>query len=472
MFVGRIEELSELEKRYKSHSSQLVVVYGRRRIGKSVLIKEFCKNKTSLQFEGLEREQTPAQIQHFIPSIKRQLKDPMLDGMIFKNWRSVFLYLNDKLSPDKKIILFFDELPWMAAGQGKLISLIKYFWDNYWKDKKVMLILCGSIASFMISKVIKSKALYGRINFQLRVDEFSPIEAFQMLRGKRSREEVLKYLLTFGGIPKYLEEINISRSFDQNLEELCFFKDSIMVDEFEKIFYIQFRESQLYIRIIESLKNRALTIKEISESIHFSSGGGLKSYLQNLENATFIEGYILFMRESNSKFKRYRLIDDYLSFYFSYILPNKRFILTKQKGQIYRLKIKSALSIWFGYAFERFCVKHAFYLAERMGFADQVINAVPYAEREQENKGFQIDLIYERADKVITVCEIKFYSEEIGVEVVREVNRKCSLLKIPRGFTLEKALISLYGPSPTLKTLDFFQHYLTLEDIFNKRSLD
>jgi hypothetical protein len=466
MFLGRKEELSDLENLYQIKKSSLIVIYGRRRIGKSSLIHEFCKNKHSFTFEGLEGEKTPAQIKHFCQLLQEQFADPMLHDTKFNSWQAVFAYMTLKISENNKIILFFDEFQWIAAGQSKLVSLIKYFWDNEWKQKNVMLILCGSIASFMINKVIKSKALYGRINLEMNLKGLKSFEAFEMLRRKRSIDETMRYLLTLGNVPKYLEEIDLSKSFEQNIERLCFNSKGVMVREFDRIFYNQFREAKNYLAIIKYIKDKIRSKKEISENVKIKSGGGLKLYLDNLEMAGFVKSYVPFGHNKNSKLKKYRLSDTYLSFYFEYIEPNIESIIDYDIKGIFQARIKSSMNIWLGFSFERFCLNNANIISRIMGFESQVTGISPYFGR--KNEKFQIDLIYTRSDKVITICEIKFQMGEIGTKVIPEIERKCKLIKIPKGFTIEKALISRFGPCNSLRDADYFHHYVSVDDMFDE----
>ena len=308
MFAGRTEELSALEAAYASHKSELVVVYGRRRVGKSSLVSRFCEGKPEhLTFEAIEGEQTRGQIAHFAGTLREQTRDPLLADVAFKSWDNVFAYLTERIvnaaSRKTKLILFIDELPWMAAGRGKLVGLLKYYWDNHWKARNVMLILCGSVASFMVKRVIKSKALYGRITLEMLLLGLQPHEATALFRKKRSNEEILRYLLIFGGIPKYLEEIDLNRSFNQNLNRLCFSKTSPMRREIERIFYSQFRESGVYLKIVGLLNNRICSMDEISSRLSISSGGGLKLYLNNLEDAEIIRSFVPFGRPITSKLR-------------------------------------------------------------------------------------------------------------------------------------------------------------------------
>ena len=467
MFVGRKNELKLLNDAYRSKKDELIVLYGRRRIGKSSLVKCFAeKKKFYYEFEALEGETTPGQISHFLQQLKKQIDDPILDSVRFANWEQVFTYLTEKIIKRKtkvKKILFLDELPWMAAGRIRLVSLLKYYWDNHWKGKHVMLILCGSVASFMVKKVLHSNALYGRTTIEMLLKGFSAEEAADLLGKKRSREETLNYQLVFGGVPKYLEQINPNQSFNQNMNTLCFSPHGIMLKEVERIFYSQFREPRSYLKIINLLKNGIFSLSEVSLKTKIPSGGGLQQYLKNLERAEMIRSFVPFDRSQNSKYKKYTLADEFLVFFFKYIEPNLRVIKESSSRRLFETLTQNSFDTWLGFAFERFCLKHAGMLAVVMDFADDLLLASPYFKRNDER--FQIDLLYKRADRVITVCEIKHHNMKIRTDIIPAMQRKCALLKVPRGYALEKALISLYGPDNSLKDTGYFHHFVTLDDI-------
>ncbi len=468
MFVGRRKELELLEDAYHSPKSELVVIYGRRRIGKTTLVHQFAQKKTRFfSFEAVEGENTQYQVKHFTTTLRKLTNEPLLDNVDFKNWEQVFSYMTDRVIPKKngkkKTVIFFDELQWMAAGRTKLVSLLKYYWDNHWKEKHVLLILCGSVASFMVRKVLKSNALYGRINLEILLKGLSADDAVQLFRDKRSKQEILKYLMVFGGVPKYLEEINLDRSFQQNMNRLCFSPHGPMVNEVERLFYSQFREVQTYRKIVELLKTGTYSLEEISRKLGISSGGGLKFYLVNLEQAEIIRSFIPFDKGLKSKFKKYALFDEFLHFYFKYMEPNLRTLEAGESDSLFEALTAESFQQWMGFAFERFCLRHSGLLAERMGFRDRVLLATPHFGKGDQR--FQVDLLYQRSDNVITVCEIKHRNKPVTRDIIPEMDRKCRLLNIPPGHTLEKALISLYGPDEALKESGYFHHSIRLEDI-------
>jgi hypothetical protein len=247
------------------------------------------------------------------------------------------------------------------------------------------------------------------------------------------------------------------------MNTLCFSPHGIMLNEIERVFYSQFKEPRTYARIINLLKNGIYSMGEISTKTKIPSGGGLKQYLTNLERAEMIRSLVPFDRSRNSKFRKYTLADEFLVFFFKYIEPNWRTINESSSQRLFETLTQNSFKVWLGFAFERFCLKHAGMLASIMEFADDLLLASPHFERHDER--FQIDLLFNRADRVLTVCEMKHHNKKIGTYSIPEMERKIALVKPPRGYAVEKALISLYGPDKSLRDAGYFHHFVTLDDI-------
>lgn len=450
-FFGRTYELKQLNLMHQTKSSFIGVIYGRRRVGKSRLLSEFIKEKSHLLFEGLENESTVNQISHFREQLAKQTGDLILLKMELPSWNRSFDVLTDfltKKNKNKKTIIVFDEIQWMAVQRSHLISLIKYYWDNHWKNLNVDLILCGSVATFMVKKIIKSKSLYGRIDLEMRIMPMRPNEVGAFIQNRRSREEALMYQFIFGRIPKYFEHINPQKSFETNINQLCFQNNGVMVHEIEKIFYSQFKKSSLYIRIVNSLMTGPKTLLQISNYLKISSGGGLKEYLNNLELAQYIGSEASLDKKINSKYKRYFLTDEFLIFFKKYMEPNMNYIQKNTDRNLFSQIITPKWTPWLGFAFERFCLNNAEYLAHKMEFNNQLIGYGPYS---QKAPGLQIDLLYNRSDKVIVICEMKYSKGLISRDIVQEVQSKIDRLHAFRGYSVEKALVTTYGAEKSLK---------------------
>jgi uncharacterized protein len=470
MFIGRTEELRLLENAYLSEKSEMVIIYGRRRIGKSALVSQFIRDKPHVfAFEALEDGNTPAQLAHFARQLARRLDEPLLKDVEFKEWDRAFDYVTRTVikpgDTGGRRLLFFDELQWMAVGKSALVSLLKYYWDNHWRKSNVMLILCGSISSFMIKNVIRSKALYGRTTLEINLKGLEPPESYSLLGQKYSMEETLRYLLVFGSVPKYLEQVNTMKSFNENMNALCFSKNGVMLKEADKIFHSQFRKPATYFRIIRLLSGKLLTTKEVGKTAGIPSGGGLSGYIDNLVNADLVIAYAPFSKNQSAKSVKYSLCDEFLHFYLKYMKPNMRLIEQSRSTKVFETVTQSGFESWLGYSFERYCHKHSGYFAQILGFGNEVIQAGPLFNKNDER--FQIDLLYKRVDKTIVMCEIKHSVNEITTAVIPDMERKRVLLKTPRGFTVRKALISLYGPDKALADSRYFEYIVTLKDIFN-----
>lgn len=464
MFIGRQKEILSLQKKYQLNKAQLIVIYGRRRIGKSELIRHFCKKKAHLIFEGIENQPQKVQIQNILDMLANQIKNPFVSKLALNQWNEIFLLLTEEIDKSKeKLVLVFDEFQWMANLRSPLVSLFKLYWDNHWKNKNVMIILCGSVATFMVKKVIHSKALYGRINLELCLQGLNPIEA-RKLMNKRGTWEVLRYLLILGTVPKYLEEIDQNQSLNNNLNQLCFSKNGFFVNELEKVFFSQFREAQTYKKIVTILSTGNFTLGELSTKIKISSGGGLKSYLSNLELSGFVRSYTS-IHSKGHRNQKYKLFDEFLVFYFKYILPHHKQILQNSNQQLFNLLVEPQWQTWLGIAFETFCLKHAMIIAEAAGFANEVTAFAPFFA--SKDKKFQIDLIYKRSQNVITVAEIKYHADAVGTSIVPEMENKLSLLKLGKKCTIERMLIAPMGADKHLLATGYFHHVIDMKTLFN-----
>jgi uncharacterized protein len=469
--IGRERELKSLKEKYASKKSELVVIYGRRRVGKSYLIQQFIdtvKSKTSpvpLVFEGLENQRTTEQIKHFVSLLKNQFKDDLLQRAEFQNWHQLFDFLTSYFGAQQtkgKVIVAFDEFQWMAASQSKLVALIKYYWDNRWKQCNVMLILCGSIASFMVKKVMRSKALYGRFSLQLHVKKLLAHEVHQFFPKTKSLDEVLRFLLIFGGVPKYLEEIEMGKSFEQNLERLFFNENALFLEEFDKIFNVHFKEPRNYLNIVKALQKRTLNLDQIARHLKMKSSGGVKAYVENLELAEFVRSAYSY-KKNQIRYTKYKLADEFVCFYTAFVLPHKRIIAEGGGRSLFVNKIKNQLSIWLGFAFENYFLNNALYFADIMGFADKVESFGAYYGKKE---GVQIDLVYLRSDKTLSLCEMKCRTEIVSTEVIPEFEAKLKKFPRPKNYSIHKLLIAPNGASEALRKAEYFDQIVTSEDLF------
>lgn len=301
-FIGRENELKALSD-LKSKSNAIAVIYGRRRIGKSFLIQEFLKESKALYFEGLEGQSKKQQLKNFILQLNHQTNNKFPP---VKSWSEAFLFLGKVLKNDSAWIVL-DEFQWMANYGSEIVSELKMVWDQYLsRIPKVSLILCGSIASFMTSQVVKSKSMYGRTDKIIHLKEFSLSESRKMLPSYRINE-LLDAQMIFGGIPKYLELIQGFPSLYTAIDELALRQNGYFVDEFDRIFVSHFERNENYIKIITLLAQHlyGLFRKDIINKSGIDAGGGLSKQLDNLESAGFISIVYPIDKSKNTRILKY-----------------------------------------------------------------------------------------------------------------------------------------------------------------------
>lgn len=473
-FYGRSYELKDLNEEFQRGRSSLTILYGRRRIGKTSLLQEFCKGKNHLRFEGLETGKEEIQIHHFLKELSRQTGRAWLGKIQRSTWREALDTLSSELSGKKKQILVFDEFPWMIQKNKEVVSLFKYFWDNDWARKEnLMVVFCGSVNSFMVNDLMHSSAFYGRINKEICLGPLS-LENIGLFFSKNSFQDILEFTMIFGGIPKYLEEINPKESLIQNVNRLCFKKDAYFVGEFERIFKDEFDIINVYEKIVSLLSScSSMNYSEILRALHAEKGGGYLDYLKNLELAGFIQHFSPFDRPDESRLVRYRLVDEYLLFYFHFIKPHLKKIQENQGENLFLNFIgRQRWAIWVGFAFERFCLKQSKRIQKILQIDQLVKRDGSFFNRKTTlQNGFQIDLLFERFDRVMTLCEMKYLNKPIGTEIIQEVERKVSLLPLGKTQTLERVLITLTAPTQKLEAQHYFNRIIMAEDLFRHEKI-
>lgn len=482
-FFGRKEEIQTL-KNLKSPA--LVVLYGRRRVGKTSLIKEAFSDRSFFQFEGLEDQSTKQQLENFKETLFEswpKLKDGQnLKDIKFINWRYALRELN-KVLKDGDVILF-DEFQWMANNRTQLVSDLKMCWDQFLSKKNIILILCGSIASFMKDKVVHSKALYGRCDLTINLQPFNLEEINSMLRTQngvlRSNDEIFETALCLGGIPKYLEYIVPYSSLHLALEHKAFHQTGELFEEYKKIFLSHFGKNSDYVKIIECLSINAYGIerKHLAKKAKVSDGGQLTKLLNDLESASFITSQASFYRKENTREIRYLLTDNYLRFYFAFIKPNISFIQKNLKNIFLNISSTPKYYSWLGKSFENMCLTNHKRIAELLGFSAVKYNVGPYFKSTYQatekmpktldlldTQGVQIDLVFDRADHVLTLCEIKYTSNPIGVEIIKEVQKKQEIIMNEFNRTVEKVLITKAPPTQDLIDKHFFNKIIRATEL-------
>jgi len=470
-FIGRDTYIDILKTPDFSRGSTMTALYGRRRIGKTSLVEHVFKNSRLLKFEGIEGVGEQEQREHFAATLYRysgQREHLLLDTT---SWTKLLMALSGYLKNEPSVV-FFDEYQWMSAEKTRLTSYLKYVWDNFFiKDNNIHLIICGSISSFIVKKVIKSKALYGRINLFIELRELTLSETLNdFFKSTVDQKNILNYYLAVGGVPKYLELFDRQKSFEQNIESLCFRKGAYLVDEVDRLFVSHFGKNKAYKEIVKLLSNCShATQSTIQSKIDLTSGGRLTEILEDLEFAGFIDLYTPLNKQITSNLKRYRLRDPYLRFYFKFIFPNLSNINNTDKALTFSNTIKQAeLEIWKGLTYENCIRENHELVAKFLGFSGIMYSAGAWYKKDEQKTGFQIDLAFLRKDKIITLCEVK-YSSNITTKINEEIREKeDKVLRELKPDGIQKVLITVDKVDPKLIRESAFDKLICLSDLILK----
>ncbi len=468
MFIGRENELTRLRTLGCDESPALAVVYGRRRVGKTALIREACKGRKTLFFEGLEGQPQSKQISNFLFQLQSQVNFIEVDHGV-KTWSAAFLQLVKALRKEPFLVVF-DEFQWMAAYRTGLVSELKMMWDQYFSQfRGSSMVLCGSIASFMVSKVLHSKALYGRVSLEIHLKPFSVSESQRMLKAF-GEAEVVESMLLLGGIPLYLKMMRNVSSLYLGVNDQAFTETGYFYSEFDKIFVSHFGRKDAFSKIVKALAQHpyGLYRDEIASVCEIALSGKLSADLFDLEAAGFIKSFVPIDKKEKSKIQKYVLSDPYLSFYLSFIEPHKRAIALGKKDVFLKLSQGPKFASFLGRQFELFCMNHAYQISEMLGFSGVDYSAGPYFRRALNEEGIQIDLMFDRSDNVITLCEMKYSRAPVGVEVVAEVERKVRVLEKLSRKTIQRVLFVRDGVTQELLRSGYFYRIFTCHDFFKK----
>ncbi len=404
--IGRQKEIKKLQQYTTSMKSEFIAVYGRRRVGKTYLIREVFANQFAFQMTGRDRVGKADQLRQFHTSISRynKINPPEKPA---KDWFEAFNQLIDFLElieGDEKKIIFLDELPWLDTPKSKFLSGLEYFWNSWASARRdILLIVCGSAASWMITNLLNNRGgLHNRITGRIKLAPFTLAETEAFLKYKGIAFDPYQIILLYmvlGGIPFYLDNVEPGRSATQNINALCFEKGAMLRDEYDNLYASLFKKAGRHKAVVEALaqKKKGLTRGEIKQISKLPNGGRLTRILKELEESTFIRQYRPFGKKE--RFTLYQLIDPYSLFYLNFIqkssTDDENFWINAHETPIYRA--------WSGYAFEMVCLHHIPQIKKALG-----IGGVQTSVASWYNEAAQIDLLIDRKDQVINLCEMKF----------------------------------------------------------------
>jgi AAA+ ATPase superfamily predicted ATPase len=470
MFIGRKSEISQLHEATDRKLASLIVVYGRRRIGKTTLIEQTFAARNVIKIEGVEGKDEHFQIDNFVRILKSHCKNKALEFASPRTWTQVFQLLA-LITAKGKWTIYLEELQWMANYRSDLIAELKPIWDSsFSKNNQLVFILCGSSPSFFITQILRSRALHNRSSLDLRLEEFPLSEAEGFLKKKSSRALFDAYL-TVGGIPPYLEKLNTKSSVYLSLCHHSFRKDSFFSVEFEKVFVSSFGSNPTYRQIVELLSQKGnMTRDQIAHAVKKESGGTLSNLLIDLEECGFIRRVVPLDKSINSLLGYYQIRDPYLHFYFKFIHKN---LVGIRNGDYddhpEKLLDLRSYSQWLGFSFERFCRQNVARISELLGFSAVQFKAGAYFRRGTlDNFGSQVDLLFKRADGVNTVCEVKYQDAPVGIEVIKDVESKIAQLDIGKSRSIQRVLITASDVSKSLRERSYFDRVIELDQLLQK----
>lgn len=476
VIIGRNQETQELMHAYRRKQSQLVAVYGRRRVGKTYLVRELFKNEFAFYHTGVspvelkDENLLEVQLREFNATLVRYGAEDIEPPT---NWTKAFerlITLLSKVPKEKRMVVFLDELPWMDTPRSGFITAFEHFWNGWGAGQEnMMLIVCGSATSWIQDNLINSYGgLYDRVNAEIQLSPFTLHETEEMLRMQGvtlSRYDVLQLYMAVGGIPMYLSYVEPGLSLAQIVDKLYFARKAKLKNEFNRLFNSIFRSPDKYVATIRMLAklHKGYSRGDISKKIQ-TTGKDLTKLLRTLEVSDFIECYRPF--ENDNRHLLYRLIDPFCLFYLTQVER-------KRRGEnFWRDNENSpALAPWRGHAFEDACLKHVEQIKKAMGVSGVASdNSAWTLQGVQEQKGMQIDLIIERSDRVINLCEMKFVNTDFEVKkdykatLSERLNWITSHVK--KNQNVQMTLVTTYGLKQGIHS-GIFQRTVTLDDLFD-----
>lgn len=481
---SRESEKALLQEILDSQKAEFLAIYGRRRVGKTFLIREFFSYREEvLLFKsvGLQKGALSLQLENFM----RQVSETFYGGAILappKNWGEAFRLLTKAIEtcPKTKIILFLDELPWMDTKNSKLLQHLDYYWNLHWSNNpKVKLVICGSSASWIIKKIIRHRGgLHNRITREIHLSPFNLKETEEFLEKSGillNHEQVALLYMAVGGIPYYLSYVKPGLSAPQIIESLAFSKNSVLLGEFDKLFSSLFENDQACVEILRHIAEtregigQGELLKKLDPSLQGGSGMDL---LDALEDADFIMSFKPHFHKRKGRY--YRLVDEYTLFYFTWIEPVKETLQEQDLGQGNWTQLQNTpqWNTWSGYAFEALCYKHLAAIRKKLKLPPTAIaNSWRYVPKKHTPAhGAQIDLLFDRMDHSITLCEIKYCQEPfvLSKSYLENLHRKMKIFmeQTRTKKQLFMTLIAANGLKNNFYAEGLIQGVVALDDLF------
>lgn len=470
--VGRKRELQELEWAMQSDRSELIILKGRRRVGKTFLVRSFFNDKYTFHFVGAHKKAKSIQLSNFRDALAHHSENDDLPDL--NNWHEAFIALSHYLEncQDERKVVFFDEMPWADSHGSDFVEELEYFWANWVQNRDdIVFIACGSATSWMKDKIEDNQGgLHNRITHRIYLRPFYLSECREYLDNHGfgwDEYTVMQMYMIFGGVPYYLSLLRPYLSLPQNVDNLLFVTGGDLTDEFNELYSALFKNADKYISVIELLytKREGFTRQDIERATGLS-GGGLTKILNNLESCDFTVSYQQF--GNKTKLTLYRLCDFFTIFYLKYVRDNR----SKDEQYWQHHFMDRSVESWEGFSFEQLCLRHLPQIKHGLGISGIATESSSwrYTPKEgSEERGAQIDLVIKRADKMIHLCEMKFceHSYTITKDYAERLKARRTLFMDATGET-RGVVLTMITPNGLKQGLhsSLIHSELTVKDLF------
>ncbi|MDR3266284.1 MAG: AAA family ATPase [Tannerella sp.] len=467
--IGREKEQRILQDIFESGKSEFIAIYGRRRVGKTFLIREMFADKFVFEISGLANANTKSQLLNFTLTLNKTAGETVKPA---QNWLEAFQQLADYVEQNKqkRKVLFFDEAPWMDTPRSDFLTAFEHFW-NAWASarKDIVLIVCGSATSWIINNLINNHgALHNRLTTTIFLKPFTLLECEQYFKFKRieiNRKQIAECYMIMGGIPFHLSKIKKGLSISQNIDNLFFKSNGELRNEFNNLYASLFRKSDDYIKVVEALskKGNGLSRNEIESATKIKNGGGLTNILKNLENCDFIRKYTSFDKKSRDML--YQLIDPFTLFYFKFITKNEY-----NDERFWTNSLDTPLhNTWAGFAFEMLALLHVQEIKKALGISG-IQSSVSAWRSRKSIPAAQIDLIINRKDGIVNLIEIKFSDKKFVISKDYESKLRNKIFAFKEDSDTRKSvhllMLTTFGIKQN-KYSEIIQKELLMNDLFS-----
>ena len=473
MLIGRSKQQQELRSLIDCKESQFCAVYGRRRIGKTYLIRETFNYHFTFQHTGLADQPLKKQLASFRDSLVAAGADKQ---PVPKNWSEAFIALQNLLtqSEDKKKIIFIDELSWIDTPKSGFVSALEHFWNGWAtarREQDIVLIVCGSSTSWITSKIINNHGgLHNRLTCSIHLEPFTLGECEDFAKVAQlgfSRVDIANAYMIFGGVPFYWSLLKRGESLVQNIDRLFFAKDAKLRNEYHEMFASLFKDATSHLKVLEELckKKAGLTREELAENHNIKNDGVLTKVLEELELCGFVQRYHKIGQEKKGAI--FQIIDNFVLFHFKF-LANKKISDQNFWSKSFN---KPLLNTWFGLAFERLCLQHLEQIKKALGISGVITNTASwFTVAKKDQQGAQIDLIIDRDDGIIDLCEMKYSKDKFSLNKDDYNNikhkRESFVSSVKTRKAIQIVLITSFGAQHNDYYNELVQNEITLDDFF------